>query len=157
MMHASFSSRVRRLPSLPLLVLVFITYLASSALGAVYVFPPEPTERDSISIEVVHGFADGCWTLTGHTCASVAGDSIAIDVYVFDLEQYGWTCPQGVWSYSYTCDYGLLPVGVYTVTFTEYHDSLRWPEPRIDIVGFEVRPDTPIERTSWGRIRALYR
>ena len=157
MTHLNPPSRTCRFPGPLPFVLVLVTCLAGGAFGGVYISPPEPTEQDSISIEVRHGFGDGCWSITHHVCSSVAGDSIAIDVYALDVHQYGWTCTAEVWSYGYTCDYGRLPLGLYTVVFTEHHDSLRWPEPRIEIVDFEVRPETPAEATSWGRIRALYR
>jgi hypothetical protein len=134
--------------------------IAASAGAAIYppcIVPTQPTDQDTVRVGICGFFADGCWRLLGHDCGRGEADTIRIDIYTLDGWAPGLYCLDEVWSYSVVCEYGPLPTGRYVVIATEHHDSLRWPEPDIEVREFEVVSDSPVEERSWGRIRALFR
>ena len=121
------------------------------------IVPAQPTERDTVRVGICGGFGDGCWHLLSHECRSVQAHTIRIDIYTWDAWEPGTWCLDVAPQYSVVCKYGPLPEGRYIVIATEHHDSLRWPDPDIEVGEFEVLADTPVQELSWGRIRALYR
>ena len=67
------------------------------------------------------------------------------------------TCQQAFVSYGFECNFGLLPVGHYLIPVTEHRNSSRYPPLHWVDLEFDVEPSTPVESSTWGRIRALYR
>ena len=121
------------------------------------IVPPQPTEQDTVLVCICGGFADGCWHLLSHECGGVQADTIRIDIYTWDVWEPGMYCLDEVVQYSVQCEYGPLAEGRYVVVATEHHDSLRWPDPDVEVREFDVVPDSAVEELSWGRIRALFR
>jgi len=121
------------------------------------IVPAQPTDQDTVLVYMCGGFGDGCWHLLTHECRGVQADIIRIDIYTWDVWEPGMDCLDEVVQYSVQCEYGPLAEGRYIVVATEHHDSLRWPEPDIEICEFDVVSDSAIEELSWGRIRALFR
>jgi hypothetical protein len=122
------------------------------------VLPPQPTESDPVRVHVDGDYYDGCWYLIRSWCGFVPADTIAIEVFSGDR----WTpessmCPMNCPKFHFTCDYGMLPAGHYTVRVTEYRGSLRDPGTEVETAEFDVVRDTAVLPTSWGRVRSLYR
>lgn len=132
--------------------------IALGSISTVEVIPANPSTQDSVRIRVAGSFNDACWSISGQTCSPQNGLQIAIDIVANDLWVPGKGCPTVVVDYAFTCDYGELQMGHYAVTVTENHNSLREPQPDIVIVEFDVTlGPNPVEITTWGRIKALFR
>ena len=130
---------------------------ARATITGIQVIPANPTVADSVDVRVTGLFLDGCWSVGPADCG-LASNSISIAVYAADSWQPGVTCLLLIVDYDETCHYGRLPAGDYHIVFTEFHLSLRDPNPRQASLDFSVGSGpTPAARTTWGRLKALYR
>jgi hypothetical protein len=120
------------------LVWLLIPIAAHSVITSVEVIPSEPTDQDTVRIEMEGYLPDGCWSFEGFECGDVAGKAISIELYGYDSWLPGVFCPENVVPYGFECHYAPLDPGIYTVTVTEHHESLRDPEPDVQVVEFEV-------------------
>ena len=123
---------------------------------SVEISPEEPTESDSVSVDVRASFGDLCWYMDNHVCPDDGRDTLEIHLYFIDEWQPGWVCLQMPYGVRLQCDFGLLARGEYTVTVYEHRESFRHPGVDTVSVMFEIRPSAPVEHWTWGRIRALY-
>jgi hypothetical protein len=138
-------------------VLLSMAGVSAAAIYSVTIAPTNPTEGDSITVTVAGWFDDGCWSVSGFDCGAAVDGQISFDVYALDVWLPGEYCTQMMVPYSVACTYDQLVAGHYVLTVTENHESLRAPLPDVVIVDFDVAPTAPVEETTWGRIRALYR
>ena len=144
--------------ALVILVVVLPMTVARANITGLDVIPSQPTIADSVSIRVAGEFGDGCWKVGPADCGAVSGGSISIRVEAVDRWQPPMTaCPLIVVSYDDTCRYGRLPAGDYHVVFTENHTSLRDPTPQQKTLDFTVSDATSVGRTTWSRLKLIYR
>jgi hypothetical protein len=155
------ATRPRRVRILvPLVAALACAALASDASGfltSMHLFPPEPIDTDPVRVEAWGGFTDGCWGMGNHSCFLFWDNHVEFDLFAHDGWQPGFTCPLVVWGFKLPCELGVLPAGHYRVVVTEHHQSLRYPDPDVMTLEFDVRPSTGVRRLSWGLIRALFR
>jgi len=57
---------------------------ASAYLNPPHVTPEEPIDADWVVIEVMYGFADGCWVEMNFVCSPMQGNHVAIDMWFYD-------------------------------------------------------------------------
>ena len=137
--------------------IVFIPLAANALIVSLTVTPPSPTQQDPVSIEVAGWFPDLCWSLASTSCDSLRGQDIYLSLHGLDIAVPGSRCYSEVVPYRLSCDYPPLAVATYTVHVTEYHQSLRDPNPRTVEGTFEVTQSVPVTQTSWGCLRVMYR
>lgn len=136
-----------------ILILLVRVIPAEGSIRSITVYPDHPTPQDSLRVTVFGDFPDGCWRLDKYSCQ----EGRNIEVYTVDRYAPGILCPVESQNYVAICRYGPLPAGFYGVVATEYHDSVRLPDPDSLILFFMVAPITPNERVAWGTIKARYR
>lgn len=126
------------------------------AATSVHVIPATPTTLDSVTISVWLGYPDACWSFVGKECHPVDGGQITIDAYMLDSYEPGMVCLAYPPTFSFVCEYGVLPAGHYVVTVTTHHQSLRYPNPVISTIAFDVLGAVSAEGSTWGAIKALF-
>ena len=129
---------------------------ASGFLTSIHLLPLEPIDTDPVRVEAWGGF-DGCWGMGNYNCFLFWDNHIEFDLFAFDGWRPGFTCPQSVWGFKLPCELGVLPAGHYSVVVTEHHQSLRYPDPDVMTLEFDVLPSTSVRPMSWGLIRAMFR
>ena len=130
-----------------ILCILILPISASARIIAVEVVPSNPTVNDNVTIRLSGDFADGCWHPGPGQCGSVDGGVISPSIMVIDVWQPGGICPMVIVDYSFSCEYGTLAAGHYTVNFTEEHESLREPSPEMLSVEFDVTVPPTVEAT----------
>ena len=144
-------------------LMVLMPATARAWIERVDVVPPHPTETDTVRISAEGYFPNLCWSLKSTSCDSVVGNGIRLSAR--GLHNGGVWCLDAIFPYQITCTVGPLAVGSYHVTMTEYWEPCPrrawsplpyecWTTREID---FDVIGVTAVQRTTWGRIRALYR
>jgi len=129
---------------------------SAHAATSVHVIPASPTTQDSITVSVWLGYPDACWNFVGKECHPFDGNQITIDAYMLDDYAPGMVCFAYPPTFSFVCEYGMLPDGHYVVTVTTHHQSLRYPNPIVSTVAFDVFGAISVEGTTWGAIKALF-
>jgi len=129
---------------------------SAHAVTSVHVIPARPTTQDSITVSVWLGYPDACWNFVGKECHPVNGNQIMIDAYMLDDYAPGMVCGAYPPTFSFACEYGMLSDGHYVVTVTTHHQSLRYPNPIVSTVAFDVFGVISVEGTTWGAIKALF-
>ena len=108
-----------------------------ATLGDAWVVPEAPTTLDPVVLYVDGYLNDSCWSLET-TDFDVQGGNIEVSIDLFDSWQPGMNCLMMITEYEETFDLGYLAAGTYTVAITEYHDSLRSPDPQTTSLTFTV-------------------
>jgi len=112
-----------------------------------------PTIADPVHVVAHSGFGNLCWGVTSTDCARIGPDTVQVTVAT--VHDTGGGCPDMVYSYERTCDFGLLPAGTYVAVFTELHDPLL-PSSTATLA-FTVTAPTPVVHVRWGTLKAHYR
>jgi hypothetical protein len=130
-----------------------LTVIASSGLAGTHVtqiraFPENPEPMQPFHVYVVVELPDRCWS---------QGD--VGNLAFTDLDSYviGTSCSPAIFLYDIAFEHEGLPVGVHTVTVTEFHSSSRdpgtWEHPLVVVVDDGVADEAP----TWSALKTLYR
>lgn len=132
-----------RAPRIMLVCVALLTLVCATSAHAwiqsVTVTPAQPTDTDTIVIEVSGWFNDGCWGVDPVAFEN-PGLSFNYDVYATDAYMPGYGCLTVIVPYQRTDTVGPLPPGYYTVSVAEHHESIRDPNDRFESVSFQIGP-----------------
>ncbi len=149
----------RKLLLLALVAGSLVGLLSQPAAASITIIPPQPTVQDSVKVKVYSQFPMACWRDLSQDCRDCLSDTLSVTVDVdYCHGRPSCICAAFPYSYQRVCNFGLLPAGTYTVTFTELHSNVYDPISTFtQSVRFVVSNVTPTRTTTWGRLKLLYR
>ena len=133
----------------------FVPHQTCARVVTIDIVPPQPSEQDTVYISIAGYLPSSCWSVTSTSCDSITANGVWLSANFYNTgAQF---CLDIVIPYELTCTVGPLAAGTYHVTVTYYTESPYYTHSTTHETDFDVTTVTPIEHTTWGRIRVLYR
>src|SRR5262249_14697199 len=107
-----------------------------------------------VKIAVKGGGPNLCSYFGGSTCG-VSSDSLLIAVTI-DYHG-GGGCFDLAWTYTQTCNFGLLPAGNYVTVIAETRDPRDPQHSSLQSISFQVTDPTPASSRTWAMLKSIYR
>ncbi len=123
--------------------LLFSATTGLAEISDVLITPADPTNQDTIYFSVEGWFPDLCWSLEGFDFNQISSNEFTANIYAIDIWQPGWVCLPVIVGYQYSESFGPLEPGTYTISITEFHQSLRDPYSNYASLVFEVSGPLP--------------
>ncbi len=129
------------------LAILLLPLTARSEISSVTISPSTPTGGSVIEVEISGWFGDICWS--PDVCVSspwVLGNIINIAIIGYDNAGPDEACGMAIVPYTVTENIQPLESGPYVLIVTECHNSVRAPEPDIEMIFFDVVSGTDVVR-----------
>ena len=111
---------------------------ALAEIELVQITPAQPTEHDTVSLTVIGGLSDACWSVQSYDFGEYSPRQFTASMFAVDIWEEGMGCATIIVPYHFTETLGPLDPGTYTVSVQENHRSQRDPWPNSETFTLEV-------------------
>ena len=126
--------------------------------AGVEVSPSEPAVGETVTITVWGEHNDQCWSVPSFDCGDLVGQALTITVDSYDCaNRECFSCLLATSPFEVTCEYVFSAPGEYVIVADEIADTTRWYCGADVEHAFQVSDSVPVDASSWGTVKALYR